>query len=85
LAEIATLAERAAETTQKVQLVPGLDAVGDDLVAERAAETQDRANDRLALPVAADLADEGAVDLEAVDLDPLELGERRKRCRSGRG
>ena len=54
-----------------------LDTFGDDGEVQRLGEADDRAHDRLALGVPAETVDERAVDLQRVDREPLEVGERR--------
>ena len=52
---------------------------GDCLEPERVRELGDRSDDRVAVPVgvALEVGDEAAVDLEEVDGEALEVGERR--------
>jgi hypothetical protein len=54
-----------------------LDALGDDADAERASQLDGRADDREVDVVRRELRDERAVDLELVDGQPLEVGQRR--------
>src|SRR4051794_38747362 len=70
-AEVPALAVVGAHGPQLVRLLLGLDALGNDLHAERAGEHDNGAHDRGILAVAAYLADEGAVDLQQVHLRHL--------------
>src|SRR3954451_12717312 len=77
--EVPALAEVRAHRPQLVGLLLGLDALGDDVHPERAGEHDHRADDRRVLAVAADVRDEGAVDLQQVDLRHLaQVPQRRE-------
>src|SRR4051794_32361860 len=78
-AEVPALSVVGAHRTELVGLLLGLDALGDDLHAERPGQHDDSTDDRGVLGVAADLADERAVDLQEVDLGDLaQMPERRE-------
>src|SRR5262245_9082027 len=67
LAEIESLHRGAAAFADEVELVRGLDAFRGGLDAEHRAEACDGADDRHALRAFAERADEGAIDLDAVE------------------
>ena len=52
-------------------------ALGDDLEAQVPAEVDDRPHDRHVLALAAEAGDEAAVDLDLVDRQALQVGQRR--------
>src|SRR5262245_6894058 len=66
-----------AEALQPHLLLDGLNAFGDRRQPERAPEADDGVDDGLVLRVLAKPGDEAAVDLEEVDREPLQVGERR--------
>ena len=71
------LAAGAAEPAQDGDLLGSLDALGDDLEVEGAAELDDRPGQHGPVAALADPVDERLVDLEDVDREPLEVAERR--------
>src|SRR2546421_1292771 len=78
-AEVPALAEVGAHRAQLVGLLLGLDALGHDLHAGGPRQHDHGADDRRVLAVLADLADEGAVDLQQVDLRHLaQVPQRRE-------
>ena len=76
-AEQVALATVAADLAQARQLQRGLDALGDHRQAEGVAELDDGLDDRRVLGVDAQAVDERAVDLDRLDREPLQVGERR--------
>ena len=66
----------AAQRAQVVEHVRALDALGDDLEPEAAREVDRGAHDQQVVDVADDAGDERAVDLDLVERQPLEVGER---------
>src|SRR6187200_2351262 len=70
------LTEAAAERLECAQLLGCLDALGDALDAERVREVDDAAHDRGVVGVDAETGDEGAVHLEQVDGEALEVQQR---------
>ena len=69
----------AAEAHELAALVLVLDPLGDDAQVEREAERDDRAHERVVVGVrVADPVDERAVDLERVDREVAQVGERRE-------
>src|SRR3954454_18409662 len=70
-AEVPALTEVGTHRAQLVRLVLGLDSFRHDVHPERAGEHDDCADAGRVLAVAADVGDEGAVDLEHVDLGHL--------------
>ena len=62
---------------QQLQLFVVLDTLGDDLHAHGMRHRHQRLDDFLVAFVAADIADEAAIDLEAVDRQRLEVAQRR--------
>src|SRR5262245_40295612 len=74
---VVALARDAAELDEAALLVLELDALGDDLEVERAAERDDRAREVLAALDAPEALHERAVDLQDVDREPVQVGERR--------
>src|SRR5216683_2820657 len=71
------LALVAAVRAQEFQLLRGLDPLGDHARRERMRERDDRLRDRRVVPFLVHPADERAVDLEAVDRQPRQIGEAR--------
>ena len=76
-AQVVALRDVAAELGQAVPDLLRLDALGDDLEPEVAAEVDRRAHDRGVVLVAGHVHDERLVDLDLVDRQPLEVAERR--------
>src|SRR5207253_1400966 len=74
--EVEPLPEMHAEALQRGQLAGCLDAFGDEVELERLTQGDDRAGDRLVLPVDVDALDEGLVDLEDVEREPAQVGQR---------
>src|SRR6185295_4574615 len=74
-AEVVALGDGAAERLQAVPDGLGLDALGDDLEAEVAAEVDRRAHDRRVVLAAVHADDEGAVDLDLVDRQAAQVGD----------
>ena len=66
----------AALAAQELQLLEALDALGHDLQVEVVAEADDGAHDGGILGVHREVVDEGAVDLERVEREALEVVER---------
>ena len=75
-AEVEALREVAAAGVQRLVLGGALDALGDGHQPERVRDLHDRAHEQRAR-AAEDVAHERAVDLEQVDRELLEVGERR--------
>src|SRR6266571_9259494 len=71
------LALVAAVRAQEFQLLHGLDPLGDHAHRERMCERDDRLRDRRVVPSLVHPADERAVDLEAIDRQPRQVGEAR--------
>ena len=67
----------AAELAQALELDLALDALGDDLQAERAGDLDDGGDDRRVLVLGADAVDERAVDLDDVEREALQARQRR--------
>jgi hypothetical protein len=61
---------------QQFQLVLGFDAFGNDLQAQRVSQGDGAEGDGTVVEVGFDVGDEGAVDLQVVDREQLEVGER---------
>ena len=78
-AEEETLAHATTELAKHAELLLRLDPLGDDRQPERAAQGDDRPGERPGLGIVrlAGLADQLAGDLEAVDREPAQVGERR--------
>lgn len=74
--ECIALQEVAAQFTQHVGMLHGLDAFRHRLDAERAADFDDRADQRLLLVRAEDRSDELAVDLQPLRLDLEQADDR---------
>ena len=72
-----SLAELAPERAQRERLGRVLDAFGHDHDPERVSESDDRAHDRGAGAVEAEAGDEAGVDLQLVDRQRGDVGERR--------
>ncbi|MCO5595358.1 hypothetical protein L7F22_049400 [Adiantum nelumboides] len=66
-----------ADAAQHVELLGGLDALGDGRAAHRARDLDDGAGEREVGRVGADAGDEGAVDLDRLRRELLEPGQRR--------
>ena len=66
----------AAEAAQALELALGLDALGDHAQAQAVAEIDDRAHDHLVVQVVLEVLHERLVDLEPLDRQPLDVGER---------
>src|SRR5580704_10872131 len=67
----------AAFGAQDLELLLGLDALGGGDHAETRAEPRHRADDGDAIVFLAELADEGAVDLDLVEREAAQIAERR--------
>ena len=67
-----SLRELASHVAQQPQLLFGLHALGDGDEAEAAHERDDRAHELQRTVTGAEMADEAAVDLDAVDGQPVE-------------
>src|SRR6185369_10764060 len=67
----------AARDAERLELGLGLDALGDHFHPQRAAEMDDRLDDRRALALAAHAVDEAAVDLEAIERELADIVEAR--------
>ena len=76
-AEVVALGAAAAQVDQRLQDALGLHALGDDVEAEVAGEVDRRADDHGVAVVVGHRGDEGAVDLDLVERQLLEVGERR--------
>src|SRR5947209_13784026 len=76
LREEMALRRRTAEHLQDAELLFVLDAFGDDVQAEIGAEVDQRGDDHAAVDAGLQLAHERAVDLDALDRQPLEVRER---------
>src|SRR5690606_38997796 len=70
-----TLELVAAARAQPLVLVPGFHALGDDGELQALGHAQDRVADRLGVGVAAQVADEGLVELEPFHRKVLEIGQ----------
>ena len=77
LADEIALHHVAALVGEEAELFLGFDALGDDRHVEAVAEADHRADDRRRLRVAAEIHDEGAVDLDLVERERLQIGQRR--------
>ena len=77
-AEQVTLGELAVERPQRRELLERLDPLGDRAEAERVGELDDRAADRVAVAVATQIGDERGGDLDRVEREVLQRGERRR-------
>src|SRR5690606_26076887 len=75
--EQVALAQVALDAAQPVQLVLGLDPLGDGLEAEGVGERQDGGHDGGVVGARPEAVDEGPVDLEHVDGEPPQVRERR--------
>jgi len=73
--EVVALAELAAELAQGGQLFGCLDAFGDRLQTERLTEGQDPPGEGGVLGALGHAGDEGAVDLEDVDREALQVAQ----------
>ena len=71
------LAEAAAERPEPVGLVLGLDPLGDHVEAQRPAEVDDRLAEHVRVADAVAARHERPVDLQLVDLEGVEVAERR--------
>ena len=71
-----TLAVRAVLAAQAFELGAGLDALGDDRQPQGPAQLDQRVQEGGRLAGTVDGRDEGAVDLELVDGEPAEVGQR---------
>src|SRR5690606_32343777 len=76
-AEVEALRLVAAQVAEEAQLALVLHALGDHLQAEVVGQGDDGADDGGVMLVAADTADETGVDLELVDRQPRQVGQRR--------
>ena len=78
MGEEEALAVAAAEFEQGFALGAGLDAFGDDFDVERAGESEDGAHDGgvAARQSGAQVGDEAAVDLERVNRELVQVGQR---------
>src|SRR4051794_41729764 len=70
--EQVALRAMAAEALEGLQLLDGLDALGDRAEAEAVGDVDDRTDDRRVVLLGAEAVDERAVDLDGVDRDALE-------------
>src|SRR4051812_1779594 len=75
--EVEALPEVAAERPQFGELQRRLDALGRHRQAERVTQSHDRGDDRGVVGIVTEAVDEGAVDLEGVDRQRLQVAERR--------
>src|SRR5665647_3910533 len=76
-AEEIALHHVAAFVGEEAELLLGFHALGDDRHLQAMAEPDDGPDDRGRLRVAAEIDDEGAVDLDLVERESLQIGERR--------
>src|SRR3954464_6130606 len=76
LAEQIALHRVAAFLRQETELLDGLDALGDDRHFEAMAKIDDGAHDRRRLRIPAEIDDEGAVDLDLVERERLQIAQR---------
>src|SRR5205823_1476867 len=76
-APVVALRTRAAHRLEGPDLGLVLHALGEHVEAERTRQADDRGHDRVVLGVGAEPVDEGPVDLQQVDRQPLEARERR--------
>jgi len=76
-AEMEALPLVAAQVLQQVRLRLLLDALGHDAKPEAVGEAHDRLHDGGVAPAAGEVADEGAVDLDAVQVELLHVFQRR--------
>src|SRR4051812_8310659 len=77
LREEVALGAVAAEVAQRLELVVGLDALGDRPEAEAGGDVDDGAHDRRVVRLLAETVDERAVDLDRVDRHALQARQRR--------
>src|SRR5579872_3077540 len=77
LADEVALDGVAALLGEEGKLLLGFHALGDDRHFEAVTKTDDRANDRRRLRAAAEIHDEGAVDLDLVERECLQIAQRR--------
>src|ERR1700737_4569297 len=76
LAEQIALHRVAAFLGEEAELLLGLNALGDNRHFEAVAEIDDGADDRRGLRIAAEIHHEGAVDLDLVERESLQVAER---------
>jgi hypothetical protein len=74
--EQASLAEDAAESEKLLELLFGLDPFSDDPHSQVVGKAHDRAGRDPVVAPGAKVPDEGAVDLEGIDLESVEVTER---------
>ncbi|SVB08632.1 uncharacterized protein METZ01_LOCUS161486, partial [marine metagenome] len=75
---VVALRQVTVETTQAVQLVFSFDALRHDLEPHAVGQCDGAGDDRRVAVVVTESGDERTVDLEEVDGEPLEVGERRE-------
>src|SRR4029077_16317215 len=68
------LTEPAMQLAQVLGLLSGLDALGDDLDTQAAAQVDDRADDLGALPLRT--LNEGRIDLQLIDREAMQIAQR---------
>src|SRR3979409_1777366 len=78
LAEKVALHRVAALIGEESELLLGFHALGDDRHLQAVAEPDPRATDRRRLRIAAEIDDEGAVDLDLVERERLQIAQRGK-------
>src|SRR6185312_10429209 len=72
-AEVKSLRRLTAELAQALELLLGLDALGDGVQPETAGDPDDGAHDRRIVRVGCHVANEGAVDLQSIDRQMLQI------------
>src|SRR5215218_4989557 len=77
LGEVVALAQRAGQVVERLQLVGVLQALRNDLHAQGLAELDDGRGHRARLRAGRHAVDEGLVDLQRVDREPAQVGQRR--------
>ena len=75
-AEVVALRQATAFGVEHRELLGALDALGDRVEAEAAAEAEERAQDRLRARIVLQRADEGAVELDLVEREAAQIAER---------
>jgi hypothetical protein len=78
LGEVVALPELAAQLAQLLELLGALDPLGDRLQPHAAPQLDDRTRQRAVLAAARDGVDEALVDLQRVDRELPQIGQRRR-------
>ena len=77
LVEMKALHPLALQDAQELGLGEVLDALGDQLQAERTTELDNGGKQRRRIRIGLDIGQEGAVDFQAVEREAAQVGERR--------